>query len=138
MNVRSRVIRLLPIALLALACAADTKGLPTLSVPELANLLARDPTVEVCDANTDDVRNRYGVLPGARLLSSYRDYDPARELPADKSRPLVFYCHSERCGAAVTAARRAVVAGHTNVSVLPPGIRGWDAAGKPVERPSPS
>jgi rhodanese-related sulfurtransferase len=132
------VIRHLSIALLALGCTADTTGLATLSVPELANLLAREPNVVVCDANTDDVRSRFGILPGARLLSSYRDYDPARELPADKSRPLVFYCHSERCGAAVAAARKAVVAGHTDVSVLPPGIRGWNDAGKPVEQLPPS
>lgn len=33
-------------------------------------------------------------------------------------------CHS--------AARQAVALGYTNVFVLPPGIMGWTAAGKPV------
>jgi len=33
------------------------------------------------------------------------------------------------------AARRAVKAGYTNVSVMVDGIMGWDAAGKPTEHP---
>jgi rhodanese-related sulfurtransferase len=136
--VKSRIIGWLAIAGLTLGCTADTEGLATLTVPELTDWLAADPAVVVCDANTQKTRSRYGVLPGARLLSSYRDYDPATELPADKSRPLVFYCHSERCSAAATAARKAVAAGYNHVSVLPPGIRGWTEAGRPVEPAAPS
>jgi len=136
--VKIRIIGCLAIAAFGLACKADVEGLDTLTVAELTEVLVNEPATIVCDANTPDTRSRFGILPGARLLSNYRDYDPAGELPADKGHPLVFYCHSERCGAAVAAARKAVVAGHTDVSVLPPGIRGWNDSGKPVEQLPPS
>ena len=34
------------------------------------------------------------------------------------------------------AARRAVAAGYTNVSVMTDGITGWHDAGRPVEMPT--
>ena len=121
---------------LMLACKADTTGLATLSVPQLATLLAEGSAAVLCDANNEKTRARFGVIPGARLLSSYRDFDPSTELPDDPGRTLVFYCHSEMCGAAVTAARKAVGAGYTDVHVLPAGIKGWADAGQPVARPT--
>ena len=65
----------------------------------------------LCDANTAETRVRYGVIPGAILLSHYRDYDVSSELPANRAAKLVFYCHSPMCGAAGDAARAAVAAG---------------------------
>ena len=123
-------------AALMLGCKADTSGLVTLTVPELTARLGRSLAPILCDANSDETRKRFGVIPGATLLTNYRDYDPADELPADPSHPLVFYCHSARCGAAVDAARKAVAAGFSNVSVLPDGITGWADAGHPVATPS--
>lgn len=134
---RSALALLAAAVVLAAGCRADTTGLDTLSVPELAELLAEAPSTLVCDVNGADTRQKHGVIPGARLLSSYRSYDPVRELPADKSERLVFYCHSEWCGAAVEAARKAEAAGYTAVAVLPAGIVGWAEAGQPVEHPSP-
>ncbi|HVA40338.1 MAG TPA: hypothetical protein VNF49_06715 [Candidatus Binataceae bacterium] len=37
-----------------------------------------------------------------------------------------------------SAARRAVAAGYTNVSVLVEGIKGWDAAGQPHDDAAPA
>ena len=82
--------------------------------------------------NSEETREKNGTLPGAVLLSSYRDYVVARELPADRDRALVFYCHSPMCGAAAEAARKAVTAGYRQVWVMPEGIRGWARAGQPV------
>jgi len=48
--------------------------------------------VTVLDANEPDVREKNGVIPGAKLLSSFNRYDIQKELPADKNAPLVFYC----------------------------------------------
>jgi rhodanese-related sulfurtransferase len=90
----------------------------------------------VCDANGDGVRSSYGVIPGAVLLTSSSSYDVASELPQAKDNPLVFYCSSERCSAAPSAARRARDAGYTHVYVLPEGIKGWVQAGKPVTSPT--
>lgn len=44
------------------------------------------------DANDAEFREKNGVIPGAKLLSSFNRYDLVRELPADKDAPLVFYC----------------------------------------------
>ncbi len=48
--------------------------------------------VQIYDANHPSTRERFGVIPGAHLLSSSGNYDVAKELPADKNARLVFYC----------------------------------------------
>jgi len=62
-------------------------------VADLAKLMA-DPSVhvQIFDANHPSTRERFGVIPGAHLLSTYDNYDVAKELPADKNTKLVFYC----------------------------------------------
>ncbi len=126
---------LVVVSALIFGCKPDTSGLGILSVPELAALLTQDPSVVVCDANNEDTRNKYGIIPGARLISDYRDYDAVVELPDEKTRKLVFYCASEMCSAAPTAARKAVAQGYSDVYVLPSGIKGWVKADQPVARP---
>lgn len=103
--------------------------IPTISVDELEARLARGDCRAV-DANGDATRRRLGVIPGAVLLSDYETFIPPRELPADKSAGLVFYCANEHCGASEEAAARAITAGYTDVQVLPAGILGWKQAGK--------
>ena len=68
------------------------------------------------------------------LLPSSSAYDLAL-LPADKATPTVFYCANERCTASHSAAKRALDAGFTDVSVLSAGISGWVKAGKATEKP---
>ncbi len=114
------------------ACRADLSDLQVIEVKDLAAWSAEGSDLTICDANSDDTRRRFGVIPGAVLLSSYRDYDTATELPADKSDRLVFYCHSEMCGAAGDAARKAVAAGYRNVWVMAAGIKGWADSGRLV------
>ena len=48
--------------------------------------------VNIYDANGWELRSRAGVIPGAHLLTSDDKYDVAKELPAEKSAKLVFYC----------------------------------------------
>jgi rhodanese-related sulfurtransferase len=127
---------LLPLLMILGGCRADMSGLQTLAVPDLVTLRSVHSDLVLCDANSPKTRGRFGVIPGALLLSNYRDYAPAVELPSDKSRKLVFYCHSEWCGAASDAARKAIAAGHRDVLVLSAGIKGWIAAGEPVDKPS--
>jgi rhodanese-related sulfurtransferase len=102
--------------------------IPTISVDELEARLARGECRPV-DANADATRRHLGVIPGAVLLSDYETFLPA-ELPADKSKGLVFYCANEHCGASDEAAARALTAGYTDVKVLTAGIAGWAKAGK--------
>ena len=114
---------------------ADATSARTLELSQLTALLSGDDPIVLCDANTQETREKYGVIPGATLLSHYRDYEVSLELPADRGRKLVFYCHSPRCGAAADAARVAVAAGFTNVALYPEGIVGWADGNQPVERP---
>ncbi|HXN41420.1 MAG TPA: rhodanese-like domain-containing protein [Myxococcaceae bacterium] len=60
---------------------------------ELAAMLAdKSRNVALFDANDSNFRKKEGVIPGARLLSSFSKYDVAQELPKEKDTPLVFYC----------------------------------------------
>jgi rhodanese-related sulfurtransferase len=116
----------------AAASADPHAGLDKVSVDEVAALLEAKKAQAV-DANGVDTRKELGTLPGAVLLTNYRSFDLS-ELPADKSKELVFYCGGEACTAAPTAAKRAKEAGYTDVKVMSAGISGWVKAHKPVDK----
>jgi rhodanese-related sulfurtransferase len=109
--------------------ATTAAAVPTVSVDELDAALANKACQPV-DANGDATRKKLGVIPGAILLSSE---DSLAELPADKSKPLVFYCANTHCGASHHAAESAIAAGYTDVKVLPEGISGWVKANKKTQ-----
>ena len=110
---------------------AETAKLPTISVDDLDKKLASGECVPV-DANGSETRKKMGIVPGAVLLTD-SDTFQVSELPADKSKELVFYCANTRCGASHDAAEKAMTAGYSNVKVLPEGIAGWVKAGKKVQ-----
>jgi rhodanese-related sulfurtransferase len=111
--------------------AATAADVPTISVDQLDTMLANRACVPV-DANGERTRKKMGVIPGAVLLTDSDTFTPA-ELPADKSKTLVFYCANQSCGASHDAANKALTAGYTNVKVLPEGIAGWVKAGKKIQ-----
>jgi rhodanese-related sulfurtransferase len=106
-------------------------SVPTVTIDEVDQQLAKGECVPV-DANGEGTRKKMGVVPGAVLLSDSETFNVS-ELPADKSKALVFYCASTSCGASHEAAGRALTAGYTNVKVMPDGIAGWVKAGKKVQ-----
>lgn len=114
--------------------AVDPAAVPEVSIGELSAQLGA-AQVRPVDANGTKLRKDVGVIPGAILLSDYETFT-AKELPADRAAPLVFYCANEQCGASHEAAHKARVLGYTNVAVLPAGILGWAQAGQPVEKPA--
>jgi rhodanese-related sulfurtransferase len=114
----------------ATQAAGAAKATPELSVAEVATAL-REKRATVIDANGLETRQKYGVVPGAVLLSDHRNY-ALTELPSDKQQPLVFYCGGTQCRASDAAASRAQSAGYASVSVMREGIRGWVSAGQPV------
>lgn len=116
--------------LLAVPACAEKDRFKTIGVEALAAALASADAPVVYDANNAETREGAGVVPGARLLASYK-YDAAKELPADKKKALVFYCANEMCMASHKAAEAALDAGHTDVSVMTAGIFGWRKAGQP-------
>jgi rhodanese-related sulfurtransferase len=110
--------------------AASSKATPERSVADVAAAL-KDQQVTAVDANNIETRQKYGVVPGAVLLSDHRSY-ALSELPSDKAKPLVFYCGGTQCRASDAAASKAMSAGYANVSVMRDGIRGWADAGQPT------
>ncbi len=118
--------------------AAEQK-LPELSVDQVDTLLnKKDAKVAVVDANGDDTRKDKGTIPGAILLTSFKDYDVKKELPADMDTKLVFYCGSTSCTASDGAAHKAIEAGYKDVNVLRAGIKGWVDAGKKTAAYAPA
>ena len=107
---------------------AAEQHLAEMSVPAVAAAL-KDKKVVAVDANGAETREKYGVVPGALLLTDHRSY-ALTELPADKSSSLVFYCGGTKCRASDAAATRAAAAGYASVSVMRDGIRGWVDAGQ--------
>lgn len=132
-------MKTIALAVLALAVALPLRAaeqkdkFKLIHVSDLASALKSEKKPAVFDANTKDVRKKYGVVPGATLLTSSSKYDPAKTLPADKATPLVFYCANTKCMASHQAAEKAVGAGYQDVSVMSDGIMGWKEAGQPTE-----
>jgi rhodanese-related sulfurtransferase len=102
------------------------------TVDEVDASIAKHEATPV-DANGDSTRKHMGVLPGAVLLTDSDGYD-LNELPADKSKSLVFYCGNDACSASHHAAKKAIAAGYEHVRVMPSGIAGWVSAGKQVQQ----
>lgn len=111
--------------------AEKPQEIATVSIDQLDTMVTNNECVPV-DANGEQTRKKMGVIPGAVLLTD-SDTFSASELPADKAKPLVFYCANNACGASDAAAHKAIVSGYTNVKVLPDGIAGWVKAGKKVQ-----
>lgn len=111
---------------------AQKPAVKKISVTQLAEL-NKDHKAVVLDANGADTRAKMGVIPDAKLLTHFINYDVQKELPAAKDSKLVFYCASTQCGASKQAATKAVEAGYTDVNILPDGIKGWKDAGQPTK-----
>jgi len=115
----------------ATTAATAEASLPTATVDEVDHAVTGGQWQAV-DANSDATRHQMGVVPGAILLTD-SDSFKASELPADKSKGLVFYCANTHCGASHAAAAKARIAGYSQVKVMPEGIAGWVKAGKKVQ-----
>lgn len=135
--VRSALVALaLALPSAAFACDGESQAeakasVKTVTIAQLVEL-QKAKKATVLDANNDEVRAKYGTIPGAVLLTNFQSFDPAKELPAAKDSKLVFYCANTRCGASHQAAEKALTLGYTDVNVLPDGIMGWKQAGQPT------
>lgn len=70
----------------------EEQNFNVIHVADLRALFAkRGNKVHVYDANINETRERYGIIPGATLLSSDENYSLS-VLPPDKHATLVFYC----------------------------------------------
>lgn len=55
------------------------------------------------------------------------------KLPADKAKPMVFYCNGSPCWKGYKAAAAAIKAGYKHVYWMREGMPGWKAKGYPAE-----
>ena len=116
-----------------LANAYGKDSIKTISIDELDNLIKTSPqSIHLYDANVESTRTHVGIIQGAQLIDSSGHYDPARVLPKEKDAKLIFYCANEMCTSSHQAAKQAVDAGYSDVSVMKQGIYGWKKAGKTV------
>jgi len=128
----NRISAFMLAAALALPVFAAKEKFKTMHAGDLAAALKSPTPPKVYDANNQGTRDKYGVIPGAVLLTSSKKYDAAKVLPADKKTPLVFYCANTMCLASHQAADKALAAGYRDVSVMVDGIMGWKDAGQPT------
>ena len=124
------------LGLLILGSIASAAGnFKTLHVADLASMIKKAPPgLTLYDVNVESTRSNVGVIPGSKLLSSSSKYNVGTELPADHNSPLVFYCANQQCTASHEAAKRAMAAGFTDVSVMVDGVFGWKKAGHPLKK----
>jgi rhodanese-related sulfurtransferase len=127
-----KTITLLSFVMLSSAPAFADEGFTLIHSQQLAQDMKAGAVV--FDANGAETRQKEGIIPGAKLLSSASAYDVAKEIAAPKTQEVVFYCGGPKCMASHTAASRAVKAGYSNVKVMADGITGWKAAGQPVAK----
>jgi rhodanese-related sulfurtransferase len=79
-------------ALAAGGCKSQHASVKELTIPDSA--AAHKAGAVFVDANGEDYRKSNGKVPGAILLSNYRQYDAKAVLPQSTDTPLVFYCSS--------------------------------------------
>jgi phosphoribosylformylglycinamidine (FGAM) synthase-like amidotransferase family enzyme len=68
----------------------DEQKLATMTMDEVEAAITSGQATAV-DCNGDRTRKKDGILPGAIMVTDEEQYG-ASELPADKSRKLIFYC----------------------------------------------
>lgn len=119
------------LSLAALTPAWGGRAFHMLRVQEVNALIeSKEIPIYMYDVNTPETREKYGIIPGAALLSSSNAFNVHKELPSDKNAKLLFYCISPQCFASQQAAERALAAGYQDVNVFDDGIIGWTNAGQ--------
>lgn len=134
---KNTLIVIASLFLAQIAFAGAKEDFKLIHTQDLVKLMhQKDAKLAILDANNEKIRKEEGVIPGAKLLSSFKEYDLKTELPAEKDTTLVFYCANPKCMASHEAAERAVHEGYTHVSVMSDGIQGWKKAGQKADKPA--
>jgi rhodanese-related sulfurtransferase len=117
-------------AVALLAVNAFAGAFPDISLNDLKKAVAAKD-VTIIDVNGTKSYSE-GHIPGSIDYTANKA-DIASKLPADKGALVVAYCGSEKCSAYAQAAQAAKDLGYTNVKHFAPGLKGWKAAGEPLQ-----
>lgn len=135
MNTARRMV--LALALLGRGAAAPALAAPGAPLTPLALAAQRKVDAPVLfDVSDEATRTKLGVIVGAHLLYGVISDVLGSRLPADKTKPLVFY--GGKGDAAQKLAASALAAGHERVSVLQGGLQAWIASGLAVRKLPPA
>lgn len=95
------------------------------SIPFLKKKLDEGGPLTLIDSRPKERKFDKGHIPGAISLPD-SDFDKLVDrLPADKARPLYFYCEGLGCRLSSDSAEKAVKLGFTQVKVVPEGYPAW-------------
>ena len=96
----------------------EDEGFKRLTVDEV-EAMVKAKSATIYDNNGHE-RYEKGHVPTAKWLA-VTDLQP-KYLPADKERPVVFYCGSEKCMACHQGAKAALSIGYKKVYIMPAGM----------------
>jgi rhodanese-related sulfurtransferase len=120
----------LAISVLALSAAAETNSVRRVSVDEFEKLWQAKTNI-VLDVRTE-TEFAAGHIPGATNLNiNATDFDE-KLARLDKTKGYLVHCAAGSRSA--RASEKMKRAGFQSVTDLPAGFRGWEKAGKPVEK----
>lgn len=100
-------------------------GILSVSTDYIKKLLDEKADVVLIDARPERTAEK-GMIPGAINMPDNK-FD-ASKLPADKSKPLIFYCGGLTCDLSYKSALKAKQAGYQNVRIYTEGYPAWAAA----------
>lgn len=104
------------------------KGEPlSVSTDFINKVIADKADIVLIDSRPDRTFEK-GSIPGAINIPDNK-FDAAK-LPADKAKPLIFFCGGLICDLSEKSAHKAMKLGYTNVRVYTEGYPGWAAANK--------
>jgi rhodanese-related sulfurtransferase len=110
------------------------KGEPlSVSTDFINKAIADKADIVLIDSRPDRTFEK-GSIPGAINIPDNK-FDAAK-LPADKAKPLIFFCGGLICDLSEKSAHKAMKLGYTNVRVYVDGYPGWAAANKVAAAPA--
>lgn len=110
---------------------SDSSNYPAVSAEWVKRQIDKGADMVLVDSRPKRKKYDKGHIPTAISIPDMQFDDLKRQLPADKSRLVVFYCGGLHCKLSHKSAAKAIAMGYTNVKVFAEGYPAWVAyAGK--------
>ena len=105
-------------------------GILSVSTDHVNKLLADKADVMLIDARPERTVEK-GTIPGSINIPETKFDKMVDQLPADKTKPLIFFCGGLACDLSEKSAHKAKALGYKNVRTYAEGYPAWAAANKP-------